>query len=151
MADNVPITAGSGTNIATDDIGGAHYQRVKPAWGVDGTAVDVSSANPLPVAPLGEMLETLQTIGFYLASLTRSIGQAYPDASNRLRVVIDNVTSGLTLSTITSVGTVSSVTGVTTVSTLTNQTQVGGQSAAPQIPALMQIAADQLRSSIVVS
>lgn len=36
MADNVPITAGSGTNIATDDISGAHYQRVKLADGTDG-------------------------------------------------------------------------------------------------------------------
>lgn len=34
MADNVAITAGSGTNIATDDVSGAHYQRVKL---VDGT------------------------------------------------------------------------------------------------------------------
>jgi hypothetical protein len=34
MADNVPITAGSGTNIATDDISGVHYQRIKL---VDGT------------------------------------------------------------------------------------------------------------------
>lgn len=29
MADNVAITAGSGTSIATDDVGGAHYQKVK--------------------------------------------------------------------------------------------------------------------------
>lgn len=34
MADNVPITAGSGTTIATDDVSGVHYQRVKL---VDGT------------------------------------------------------------------------------------------------------------------
>lgn len=34
MADNVPITAGSGTNVATDDVSGVHYQRVKL---VDGT------------------------------------------------------------------------------------------------------------------
>lgn len=35
MVDNVPITAGSGTNIATDDVGGQHYQRFKLS---DGTA-----------------------------------------------------------------------------------------------------------------
>lgn len=35
MADNVAITAGSGTTIKTDDAGGAHYQIVKLA---DGTA-----------------------------------------------------------------------------------------------------------------
>ena len=34
MADNVAITAGAGTTVATDDIGGVHYQRVKL---VDGT------------------------------------------------------------------------------------------------------------------
>ena len=40
MADNVAITAGSGTSVATDDVSGAHYQRVKLA---DGTA-DSSTA-----------------------------------------------------------------------------------------------------------
>ena len=49
MADNVPITAGSGTNIAADDIGSVWYQRVKPAWGADGSATDVSTSSPLPV------------------------------------------------------------------------------------------------------
>ena len=34
MADNVAITAGSGTNIATDDVSGTHFQRMKL---VDGT------------------------------------------------------------------------------------------------------------------
>lgn len=49
MADNVAITAGAGTSIATDDIGGAQYQRVKVAWGTDGTANDTSNSFPLPV------------------------------------------------------------------------------------------------------
>lgn len=49
MADNVPITAGAGTSIATDDIAGTHYQRVKVTFGPDGVAGDVADANPLPV------------------------------------------------------------------------------------------------------
>lgn len=49
MADNVAITAGSGTSIATDDISSVHYQRVKNVWGADGTATDVSAATPMPV------------------------------------------------------------------------------------------------------
>lgn len=49
MADNVAITAGSGTSIATDDVGGVHYQRVKIGVGADGAATDVSSSTPLPV------------------------------------------------------------------------------------------------------
>lgn len=49
MSDNVSITAGSGTTIATDDIGGGvQVQRVKNTWGVDGTATDVTATTPLP-------------------------------------------------------------------------------------------------------
>ncbi|MDQ3024670.1 MAG: hypothetical protein M3R04_09875 [bacterium] len=50
MADNLAITAGSGTVIAADDIAGILYQRVKLAQGADGVAVDVSSAAPLQVS-----------------------------------------------------------------------------------------------------
>lgn len=50
MADNVAITAGSGVSIASDDIGGVQYQRVKIAQGADGVGVDVSSAAPLQVS-----------------------------------------------------------------------------------------------------
>ncbi len=49
MADNVDITAGSGTTVATDNIGGINYQRVKLTWGADGTATDASAAAPIPV------------------------------------------------------------------------------------------------------
>lgn len=51
MADNIAITAGSGTNMATDDIGGVHYPRAKMTWGPDGTAndTDVATGKPLPI------------------------------------------------------------------------------------------------------
>lgn len=49
MADNINVTQGSGTIIATDDIGGVQYQRVKLSQGADGSATDVSSAAPLQV------------------------------------------------------------------------------------------------------
>lgn len=50
MADNVAITAGSGTVIAADDISSVFYQRVKMTWGPDGTANDANLATPLPVS-----------------------------------------------------------------------------------------------------
>lgn len=50
MADNIQITAGSGTSIASDDIGGVQFQRVKVTWGADGSATDTSAVDPLPVA-----------------------------------------------------------------------------------------------------
>jgi hypothetical protein len=40
MADGVAITAGSGTTIATDDVGGVQYQRIKRSVGADGSATD---------------------------------------------------------------------------------------------------------------
>ena len=49
MADNVEITAGTGTTVAADLVDGVLYQRVKITAGADGTAVDVSAAAPLPV------------------------------------------------------------------------------------------------------
>lgn len=49
MADNVAITAGSGTTIATDDISGVHYPRTKISLGADGSATDLSAGNPMPV------------------------------------------------------------------------------------------------------
>lgn len=68
MSDNVTTqttvsTVPTGTAIATDDIGGAHYQRVKVTWGSDGTANDTSAARPLPVvdSAAGETLADLLT------------------------------------------------------------------------------------------
>lgn len=40
MADGIQITAGSGTTVQTDDVGGVHYQRVKRSVGADGLATD---------------------------------------------------------------------------------------------------------------
>lgn len=50
MADNIAVNEGSGRTIAADEVGGALYQYVKPAFGADGTATLCSSTNPLPVA-----------------------------------------------------------------------------------------------------
>lgn len=51
MTDNVNITPGAGNTIATDDIGGVQYQRVKATWGADGTSndTDTASGKALPV------------------------------------------------------------------------------------------------------
>lgn len=49
MVDNVQISTGSAVSIATDDVGGVHYQRVKLAFGPDASATDVSTTAALPV------------------------------------------------------------------------------------------------------
>ena len=48
MADNL-VQSGTGT-VATDDIGGVHYQRMKVGQGADGVYADVSAAAPLAAA-----------------------------------------------------------------------------------------------------
>ena len=49
MADNVAITSGSGTSIATDQNGSDHVQIMKVTYGVDGSFTLVSPTNPFPV------------------------------------------------------------------------------------------------------
>lgn len=51
MADNVAITAGSGTNIAADDVSSVYYQRVKLDYGADGATAPVTAVTPLPIIP----------------------------------------------------------------------------------------------------
>src|SRR3990167_8155310 len=49
MADDVQITAGSGTTIATEDVAGVHHQKVKVEFGADGAATVVETGVGLPV------------------------------------------------------------------------------------------------------
>ena len=49
MADNLGYTPGVGATVATDEVGGFHYQRVKLVSGADGIVDDVTTASPLPV------------------------------------------------------------------------------------------------------
>jgi hypothetical protein len=79
MADNVAITAGTGTTVATDDVGGAHYQEIKL---VDGTkesntpvAVNVGvKANALRVAPANDITDAT-----YIGDI--KFGEAEPNSA----------------------------------------------------------------------
>lgn len=57
MADNVELNAGTGGAIlATDDVGGVHYQINKLAYGALDSATLVSTSNPLPISDAGGSL-----------------------------------------------------------------------------------------------
>lgn len=58
MPDNVGYTPGTGATVAADDIGGVLHQRVKIGVGVDGSATDVSSTNPMPVQEVDPSTQT---------------------------------------------------------------------------------------------
>lgn len=141
MADNVTLP-GAGDVVATDDVGGRHFQLVKLASGADGTATPVTTTDPLPMAAYGELIEATEAMRMALQALTHTIGMVMPDTAGRQRVVVDAITSSVSLS---------SVGSVSTVTTLSGQTNMGGYPANDQIPALMRMSADALRRNIVVS
>ncbi len=101
MADNVEITAGSGTTISTDDIAGVQVQRVKIQHGDDGTALDVNNATPLPIQgfvdanlasdSVGLALAVSQTDGNQKTQILDSGGNVIGATSNALDV---NIKSG---------------------------------------------------------
>jgi len=97
MADNITITQGSGTTIATDDVSGVQYQVVKISAGADGVAgslVDwttgtagspaggvqsvqgVSGGTPAPVTSVGYAVATVCTSGTTAYVATDVVGGA---------------------------------------------------------------------------
>jgi hypothetical protein len=153
MADNVGYTPGAGATVAADDIAGVLHQRVKIGVGADGTAVDVSTSNPLPVdASYGELVEAMEALRMATNSLTKSIGYALPNLQGQPIFEARQATAGNLNATVTgSLSSVTSVTSVTSVLGLQNQQQVGGFAANDQIPAFMHLQADTLRRNILVT
>jgi len=114
MADNVGYTPGAGATVAADDIGGVLYQRIKPVTGADGTAVDVSSDNPLPMQEVGGAMSLLSRI---LNVLMSPMGFDRSLSRQRVTGIIES-------------GTVTTVTTVTTCTTVTGLTNIDGRNGA---------------------
>lgn len=69
MADNTTLNAGTGGDvIASDDISGVKYQRVKLSIGADGAAADAALTAPLPVR-LSDGSSAISTLPVSLASV----------------------------------------------------------------------------------
>jgi len=134
MADNTTLNPGVGGDvIATDDIAGVKYQRIKIGFGEEGTYLDVSDTDPLPVlgpltdaelratplvvtdATAAELLDGLQTLLLRLLNATNSPrGYDVGLARNRVTALIES-------GTVTTVGTVTAVNGVANIGSIGNQ------------------------------
>jgi hypothetical protein len=123
MADNLTTTTTvatvpSGSVIATDDVGGVHYQKVKLDIGGDGAASILSSTNPLPVTPYpvtagGLSVFNANTGDTYTAltntaqAVKASAGQVYgwsifnPAAATSYVLLYDVAAAGVTVGTTT--------------------------------------------------
>jgi hypothetical protein len=111
MADNVDITPGAGATVATDEVDGRHYQRMKLTDGAEGSENHASvRADGTQEVSLTDVAVALWAI---LEALTRPISQ--DPGTGRQRVTVDN-TPAVTVSSGT----------VTTVSTVTTMMQFGG-------------------------
>jgi hypothetical protein len=147
MADDV-VLPGTGDTIAADEIVGKKFQRLKLTLGADGVNDgDVSAENPMPVKAIGELIEAIEAMRMAVASLTRTIGMALPNAQGFPIMEMRQGTAGNLNMTASLAG------GQTlaTLTTLTNQTQIGGFAANDQIPSLMHLQADGLRANIAVT
>ena len=115
MADNLGYTPGSGATVATDEVSGLHYQRIKPVWGADGVVTDVSDATPLPTSDGNSQNLLFRILQMLMAPL------GYDKSLQRQRGTVI-VESG----TVTTVSTVTTVTTCSTVTTLSGITNIGG-------------------------
>lgn len=122
MPDNVGYTPGSGAVVAADDIGGVLHQRVKIGVGADGSATDVSEANPIPTRD-DESRGLLLRIFTMLAA---PLGYDKSLQRQRGTVVVES-------GTVTTVSTVTTVTTVTTCSAVTSLNNLDGYNARMQI------------------
>ena len=80
MADNVAINTGTGANVATDDVGGVHFQRIKLDIGDDGLSDPISASNPLPVAISGSIPVTVASA----LEITNDEGNPIPVSASSL-------------------------------------------------------------------
>jgi hypothetical protein len=89
LADNVAVTAGSGTTIGTDQVGTVHYQKVKLVNGTaeseDMIASDIGAkANALRVAPANDITDAT-----YIGDI--KFGEAIPTGTNIIGAVKKDV------------------------------------------------------------
>ena len=71
MSKNTTLNPGVGGDIvATDDIAGIKYQRMKVNFGVDGVAVDVSAVDPMPVVLASSQTGPYRGASSYLSGVS---------------------------------------------------------------------------------
>jgi hypothetical protein len=86
MADNIPVTPGSGSVVAADDVGGILHQRVKLVLGSDGVSDgDLSATNPMPTKPEAASGAALASVSNATSSFTALAANA-----NRKGFIVHN-------------------------------------------------------------
>ena len=127
MADNtqLPVPSTNGDVIATDDIGGVKFQRIKMILGADGVNDgDVSSSNPVPISAASLPLPTGAATDATILAV-QSLQQEIKDLNENLLYILaaifekmPRVTGNEQVAVNIEGGTLTTVATVTTVSNL---------------------------------
>jgi hypothetical protein len=96
MADNVAITAGTGTDIATDDEGAVHYQKIKLVDGTSGQTTAIAAGNGVHGGALRVTVASDSTGQVKLAAGTAEVGKLAAGTAIIGKVGIDQTTPGTT-------------------------------------------------------
>jgi len=110
MADNIGYSPGIGAVVAADEIDGVLFQRMKMTHGADGTAVDASAENPMPVQEVGGAASVLTRI---LSVLMSPMGFDRSLSRQRVTALVESgtVTQVTTVGTVNSLSTIDSIQG----------------------------------------
>jgi len=139
MADNVEVDTGTGITVATDEVAGAHIQRVKIGLGADGSASDALggagnvaagvqrvtlAADDPAVVDLAAIEVLLGTIDTDTGNIATSVAGATPAGTNLIGKV-DHSSTGLGdgVTTVTTAGTDVALAGSTTAKWVIIQSQ----------------------------
>lgn len=136
MSGDIKITQStepSDPAVATDNVGGRHYQWMKPAFGAEGFATPVDSGNPFPVADATAAAK-LTAIEAKLPALSSS--GAMPVADSTVWGLLGRILNVL----LAPLGFDKSLqryrqTAIVESGTVTNQTNIGGFNADAQVRA----------------
>lgn len=118
MADDITITQGSGTKVATDDDGTRHHQYVKLEFGADNTQTKVSSSDPLPVIASSNSGVDIGDVTINNAAGASAVN--IQDGGNS--ITVDGTLTGITNTinvqldpghTLGNIGTITTLTGIT--------------------------------------
>ena len=139
---NIAVAPGGETDpkVATDEVGGVHYQVTKLAFGAPGDATPVSENDPLPVSgpltdaelrakpvPVTRSPDDTAALMSLLRALVHPIWEEA--ATGRLRVVLDPIGGTQTLGTVSTVTSLSQVAGVSAGSFIYDQMHAAWASA----------------------
>jgi len=98
MADNVAVTAGSGTSVATDDVSGVHFQKIKVDAGGDGASVPVIAGRQAAAASVPVVVSNEDKAIFGAVDETApSTDTASSGLNGRLQRIAQRITSLIAL------------------------------------------------------